>query len=387
VSAAHIARTMTTALLLAASTLRAQGTIASQGFGYPTGQLTSRAAATGGTLSEFDNTGTQNPAALMYWGVAGAYLQYSPERRSTKVGTATVSTTIPLFPVFAIGLPAGQKYSFGVSSSTLLERNFDATIVARQLIRTDSVTVTSVATARGAMSDIQFGAAMQVKTWLRAGAAIHLITGSNRFNVTRDITPDTTARADSATYDRIQENSTATFSGRALSFGIEITPTKKFNVAASTRLGFGLKAELSDSSRQKADVPNRAGIAARYDLAGTTLAVRYNWEGWSAMRGLGAQSGGVFDSKEFGVGAEVPGPRIRGSQILLRVGARSRDLPFGIGGRQPTERVFGGGLGMPLAFGRAQIDLGVERAARKVPGLSNVSERGLTMSVGFRLRT
>ena len=105
------------------------------------------------------------------------------------------------------------------------------------------------------------------------------------------------------------------------------------------------------------------------------------------MRGLGAAGNGVFDSNEFGIGAEVAGPKIRGGQLLVRLGARSRDLPFGVAGRQPTERILGGGLGFPLAFGRAQLDLGLESASRKVPGLSNVSERGLITSFGFRLRT
>jgi hypothetical protein len=58
-----------------------------------------------------------------------------------------------------------------------------------------------------------------------------------------------------------------------------------------------------------------------------------------------------------------------------------------VNGSQPSETLIGGGLGFPLAFGRAQLDLGLERASRKVPGLSNLSERGLIMSFGFRIRT
>jgi hypothetical protein len=353
----------------------AQGSIAAQGFGYPPGQLTARGTSTGGTMSEFDHASPQNPAALMYWGVAGAYAQYSPERRSTTVSGRPSSSTIAIFPVFAIGLPAGARFSFGISR-------------ARQLVRADSVTTTSAFRARGAMNDVQFGGAMQVQSWLRAGAALHLISGSNRLTATREIVPDTNVvRIDTVTYGTISEQSTATFTGSAVSFGVEITPSKHFSVGASTRLGFGLNAELNDSTKTSADAPNRAGIAARYDLSGNTIAVRYNWEGWSAMRGLGATTNGVFDTKEYGIGAEVPGPRIRGGQFTLRLGARRRELPFGVNGRQPKETAFGGGLGLPLAFGRVQMDFGLERATRTVPGLSSVKERGLTTSFGFRLRT
>jgi hypothetical protein len=387
-SLAHTVRVVSLALLLLPVAVSAQGSIAAQGFGYPPGQLTVRGSSTGGTMTEFDHSAPHNPAALMYWGVAGAYAQYSPERRSTSVNGRSTSSTVSIFPVFAIGLPAGSRYSFGLSSSTMLERNYTLTTTARQRIRSDSVTTTSSFRARGAMNDVQFGGAMQIRGWLRGGAAIHLITGSNRLNVSRSILPDTgVVRVDSVSYEIPGELSTATFTGSAVSFGVEITPGKHFSVAASTRLGFGLDAELNDSTKTSADTPNRAGLAARYDLSGNTIAVRYNWEGWSAMRGLGATTNGVFDTREYGIGAEIPGPRIRGGQFTLRLGARRRDLPFGVAGVQPKETAFGGGLGLPLAFGRVQLDFGLERATRTVPGLSSVKERGTTASFGFRLRT
>jgi len=375
------------AALLATPAVHAQGAISLQGFGYPPGQLTTRAGSTGGALGEFDQAGPLNPAALMNWGVAGAYLQYSPERRSTTVNGAATTTTVARFPVISVGLPLGQRYAFGISTSTLLERNFSATSTARQLIRTDSVTVTSVADARGAMNDVQFAGAMQVRRWLRVGAAVHVITGENRVNTLRSITADTGVRADTVSYDLIREPSSATFGGTGLSVGVELSPTRKLSFAGSARLGFGLRADLNDSISRKADAPNRLGAAVRWEVGGTNFAARYNWEGWTAMKGLGADAGGVFDTREFGVGAEVPGPKIRGGQLLLRIGARRRDLPFGVGGVQPREDSFGGGIGLPIGFGRAQIDLGLESAARRVPGLDNVSERGLIMSFGFRLRT
>lgn len=376
-----------TIMMLAAGQLRAQGAIALQGFGYPPGQLTVRAATTGGGLGEFDQAGPLNPAALMNWGVAGAYIQYSPERRTTTINGAGVTTTVSRFPVFALGLPAGQKYSFGISSSTLLERNYDTQLTARQLIRRDSVTTTAITTARGALNDLQFGAAMQVRPWLRVGTALHVLTGENRVKTSRSIVPDTGARVDTVSYGSIQENSTATFAGTAISFGVDIAPTKQLSVAGSARIGFGLRAELKDSSRLTADAPSRAGVAVRWEVARSNLTARYNWEGWSAMQGLGAQSNGVFDTQEYGIGAEVPGPKIRGGQMLVRLGARRRDLPYGVAGSQPTENLLGGGFGFPVGFGRAQIDLGIEHATRKVTSLPNVTERGLIYSFGFRLRT
>jgi len=375
------------AAVLGTTAVQGQGAISLQGFGYPPGQLTTRAASTGGTLGEFDQAAPLNPAALLNWGVAGAYLQYSPERRTTTLDGVATTNTVARFPVISVGLPLGQRYAFGISASTLLERNFSATTTTRQRIRTDSVTTTSVTDARGGMNDVRFAGAMQVRPWLRVGGALHVITGENRVNTVRVITADTGVRADSVTYGEIRDPSSATFGGTGLSFGVEISPTRKLSFAGSARYGFGLRVDLNDTTSRNADLPSRLGGAVRWEVGGANLAARYSWEGWTAMRGLGAEASGVFDTREYGIGAEVPGPKIRGGQLLLRIGARRRDLPFGVGGLQPKEDGFGGGLGLPVGFGRAQLDVGLESASRSVPGLANVSERGLIMSFGFRLRT
>lgn len=375
------------AALLLASPLAAQGAIALQGYGYPPGQLTVRATSTGGALGEFDQAAPINPASLLNWGVAGAYFQYSPEFRSTTVAGTKTNATVARFPVFSLGLPLGQRYTFGISTSTLLERNYTTVLTARQQIRADSVTTTSTTDVRGGISTIQFAGAMQVAKWLRVGTALNVVTGENRVRTTRVITADTVARADTVSYGQIPEASTATFGGTALSFGVEVTPHKRLSIAGSGRVGFRMRADLNDSTRLNADVPNRAGAAVRWDIGGSNLAARYEWQGWSAMKGLGGTTAGVFDTKEYGVGAELPGPKIRGGQLLVRLGARQRDLPYGVSGKQATESLLGGGLGLPVGFGRAQLDIGVERAARKVPSLSSVTERGYILSFGFRLRT
>lgn len=383
---ARVSLALMIAAMCFAAKVSAQGAIGLQGYGYPPGQLTVRAASSGGGLGEFDQASPLNPASLLNWGVAGAYLQYSPERRSTSVNGTSTSTTVARFPVFSIGLPAGEKFAFGISSSTLLERNYTTSIAARQLIRLDSVTTTSNTDARGGVSLIQFGGAMQVTKWLRVGTALNIVTGENRVKTVRRIVADTGVKIDTVSYGTITETSTATFGGNAVSFGVDIAPTKKLSLAASGRLGFRMRADLNDTTRRTADVPNRAGAAVRWEVGGSNISARYDWEGWSSMKGLGGSSP-VFDTKEVGIGAEIPGPKIPGGQMLVRVGARSRGLPYGASGVQPKENLLGAGFGFPIGFGRAQVDLGLERATRTVPGFDNLKESGLIVSFGFRLRT
>ena len=43
---------------------RAQGTLSTQGFGYPTSGMSTRSLGTGGAITEFDPLSSSNPAAL-----------------------------------------------------------------------------------------------------------------------------------------------------------------------------------------------------------------------------------------------------------------------------------------------------------------------------------
>jgi hypothetical protein len=103
----------------------------------------------------------------------------------------------------------------------------------------------------------------------------------------------------------------------------------------------------------------------------------------------------VSDVVEFGVGADVAGPRLGGSPILLRVGGRWRELPFGVravvlralpAASDIRETAYTGGIGLPLAAGRVVIDFGAQRATRSSDTRSDVSEQAWTLSFGLRVR-
>ena len=69
------------ALCSAAPALCAQGATSVQGFGYPGGELSTRALGTGGSLADFDANSPLNPAALLVGTRATVYVQYDPEFR------------------------------------------------------------------------------------------------------------------------------------------------------------------------------------------------------------------------------------------------------------------------------------------------------------------
>jgi hypothetical protein len=366
---------------------QAQGSIAAQGFGYPTGQLTARALATGGSLGEFDPAAPLNPAAVANWLVMGAYAQYAPERRTSDVGTTRVTTLLPRFPVFAVGLPISPKWTIGFSTSSLLERNYFTSTAGRQLVRDDSVTVRTTSRVQGNMSDLRVAIAYSPGTWLRVGAAYHVVGGENRSEVRRVFEIGSGSTVDTTTLQPVGERSELGFSGRAVSLGVDVRPLPALYLAASVRRGAALESRVGRTIASRADVPNRLGLAARYEgLPGVRLAARWEQVDWSAMQGLGSGVARAFDTREWGAGIEVNGPAIQRAPTDLRLGIRRRTLPWGVGGVQPEERAITGGIALPFARGRYILDIGIERADRSVPGLAGVAEQAWTTAVGVRVR-
>jgi hypothetical protein len=136
-------------------------------------------------------------------------------------------------------------------------------------------------------------------------------------------------------------------------------------------------------------------------VKGAVLAARVDWEGWSSLtdlapsRGTPPQSLPASDTYEYGIGADLVGPRIGSSVIGLRLGARLRDLPFGARAiplldlpeaKTVREVAYSGGLGIPLAQNRAMVDLGVQYADRSASGRPDVKEHAWTLSFGLRVR-
>jgi len=130
-----------------ARTSAAQGTAGSQGFGYPTGQLGSRASASMGALTEFDETTPLNPSALLGWRNAGVHFQYEPEFRTTEANGATIRTAVNRVPVVLAALPVGSRAVIALSLSSLLDRTWGTDVVNRQLVGAESLYVNSISTS------------------------------------------------------------------------------------------------------------------------------------------------------------------------------------------------------------------------------------------------
>lgn len=360
----------------AASDAAAQGALAIQGFGYPTGQMSAASLGVGGATAEIDPASPINPANLGRPTRYSIYVQYEPEFRQTTVAGTSERTNTIRFPAFLVSGAVG-RFTLGASFSTLLDRTWrniyqDSVVVDGRLVPS-----TLQAGSDGAMNDARFAASYWVNSRLQLGLGLHAISGENRVEFGRFFT-DTAALGD------VSQASVINFSGRALSAGVLAAPSSKLLIGASMKLGGHLSAEQAGEPLSEADVPSRYGIsAAWFGIPNTTLSARVEQTKWSAMRSLGSAQMSVFDATELGLGVDVVGPRLAGMNTTGRFGYRGRTLPFGVNGEQVSERSLTGGFAVPLARGRGQVDLALQRAARKVAG---ATERAWVLSIGLGIR-
>ena len=375
-----VAVVLTLALAASGAPARAQGTLATQGYGYATGQFSTRARGTAGAIGEFDALSPLNPAAMAELGRSTLYLQYDPEFRSTKVAGSETSTSVFRFPIFSAILAMGDagRATIGVSASSFLDRTWAISDSALQTIGTDTASYTQIQQSRGGMNDVRLAFAWRFNEKLRAGIAAHAILGGNQVLTTRQY-------SDSSKYVAANLGWELRYSGRAYSVGAEYQPTSRVTVAATYRLGGALAVSLKDSVElASARVPDRFSLGVRADVAkGTQLTVSSVFTKWSAMTPMLAPGSFALDSWDSALGLESTGPIMLGLPTVWRAGLASRGLPFAVRTIGVRETSFAGGVSFLVAQGRGILDFALQRALRSAS--SGVSESAWTASVGLMI--
>jgi hypothetical protein len=231
--------------------------------------------------------------------------------------------------------------------------------------------------SNGAINDLRLAGAYSVTTAFSIGVGIHAFTGENRMSLVRQF--DDTVR-----YGTLVRRLTIGYSGTGLSAGATWRPHRTFAVAASMRHGGQLDLRIDNVRESSARVPSRFGAAVRFDgIPGTSLAFSAERTTWSRMSNLGSPALAVRDGWDYGAGAELSGPRVRGFVSNIYLGYRQRDLPFSVGSNV-VERFLASGIELPLAGPRVLLDIGLQRASRG--SLGSISETAWLASFGFAVR-
>ena len=106
----HILAMSAVAVVTMAPAIAAQASLSTQGFGYPTGQLSSRAQGSGGSIAEVDPLSPINPASLADLPTRTIFVQIEPEFRTVTTATGTDHTTTARYPVVFGAVPVGNRW-------------------------------------------------------------------------------------------------------------------------------------------------------------------------------------------------------------------------------------------------------------------------------------
>jgi hypothetical protein len=374
-------------LSLLAAPAGAQGNLSTHGFGYPPGQLSTRALGTGGALAEIDPVSPLNPAALLAWGGSALYFQAEPEFRTVRAGSQTERTNTARYPLTTGALAFGSRWVASLSASTLTDRTWATTATSIEHIGADTSTAQSSFRSEGAINDLRLALGFAPARWVRVGLGLHAYSGRNRLAVGRTF-------ADSS-FAGFSDTATVSYGGNAISAGVELVAGRVASAALSYRRGGRISAEgNTDSILGRGDIPDRIGLSVAYlGIANSTIALRASREQWSQIAGLGSSALRAQDIWDIGVGGDIAGPRLGQRTFMVRLGGRWRELPFQASGTGATgqlvsaivsEKSISAGLGTSLAGDRASLDLGVVRAARSAA--VGASERAWIFSVGLGIR-
>lgn len=369
------------ATLAIATAAHAQGTLSTQGFGYPTGGMSARALGAGGAITEFDPLSSTNPAALPSIGGGALYVQAEPEYRRLSVGAGSESARIARHPLAFVAIPLRNNLMAGLTVSNLLDRSFETNERRTQIIGDSTLTTTNFFKSDGAIGDVRLALAWVPANWIRLGVAGHAITGDNRLRSTQQFD-------DSLRFASIVDTSTVTYVGTAVSGGVSLFLGSAVGVAASYRKGGSMSVKRADTTLAKANVPDRMSFSVAFvGIRGTTIAARTSKDTWTRMRGLGSPTLPISEDWDTSVGADVLGPRWGQRSIQLRAGARWRTLPFGLATSAVKEKSASFGLGTQFARGRIALDLSGIRALRDpVSSTIDLHEKAWTISAGLTVR-
>jgi hypothetical protein len=374
-------RTLRTLVLCATfvSSAAAQGTLSTQGFGYPAGGLSTHAEGLGGSIAENDPLSPMNPAALATWGRPGFYFQYDPEFRHVEANGTSDNTTTARFPLLAGALNIGPRITVGISSTTFLDRTWQTSSTGYAHFATgDSSLYNESFSTDGAINDVRLAGSFLVLPTLSIGVAGHVLTGQNRLLISRTFA-DTSFAA-------FSQGSTLSYTGHSFTGGLDWRPMPELYVGVSGDAGGTMHAYRNDTTLSSARVPKRLGVGAVFGgVSGLSLSANAEWHGWSALNGLAESEVRAVDGWDWGLGAEVRAPSLFGQEFPLRLGYRHRILPFDVNATDVHETDYSLGLGVPVSRGRSRVDFSLTRANRSA-NIADVSEHAWILSAGFFLR-
>lgn len=351
-----------------------------RGLGLPGRGLSTRAAGSSGAFALFDAESGVNPAALGGLATMTATFKGTQSFHSVENPAGSESIRNSRFPhVFFGGPVRGTRFAFGVSYSTYTNRDFSLATTDTVELRDVLVPVYDTLSSRGGISDLRFAGSFKLRERTAVGAALHVLTGTNRMESQR-------AFADTQ-YLPVEQTAELSYAGVGASIGAVHQLGRSLWVAAIARSDGNAKVDRDSVRVATVDLPYTLGLGLRWKAgARLDLAAHGIFHTWSGANSdlLASGGPGADNTLEVSVGGEYVGDPRRPYRRPIRFGARYATLPFLLGpGLQPTELAVSVGSGVRFAQERAGVDLALEYLTRSA---GDFEERGFVISVGVSVR-
>lgn len=351
-----------------------------RGLGQPGRPFSARAVGLGGSLALFDGESSLNPAALDGAPTVLAAFTGVQSYRSVENPLGSESLRESRFPLVTFVGPI-RRYPLvvGVSYSAYASRDFTLATADTVPIRDVPVTVDDTLSSRGGISDLRFAGSYRIAPGWAVGAALHVLTGSNRMRFERTF-------GDSI-YAPVAQVAELSYGGVGFSLGTVRQLGPSLAVAALVRSDGQANVERDSTEAYGVDLPFTFGLGFRLRASDrlqlSTQGLFRTWSGANSdLLAQGAPgSGNTF---EVSVGGEYVGDPRRPFRRPIRFGARYGRLPFRVlGGPLPKEFAASLGSGVRFAQQRGGVDLGFEYFSRTA---GEYSESGVTVTVGVSVR-
>jgi hypothetical protein len=364
---ASLARRAAVALgfgLVLASTASAQSILANRGLGLEVQPRSARGASLGGlTLGlASSEVAWANPAGAVGLPAAGLLTAFQYDELSGEHGGQEVSAGAARFPVILAAFPFGPRWAATVGFGSFLDQNWAVQRLDSLVVDGETVRVVDRITSEGGVARIRAAAGARVLPQLSVGLGVDLFTGTVQRVSGRIFPGEGAPRCCAARWD---------YSGLGVLGSAHWAPNEAFRLAGSASVGGNLEAEprgtggeaLSYSIPAAVEVGASAQIAPRF-----LLAAGGDWTGWSSLDEPLARVGGARDAWSLKGGLEWDALQFGVRSLPIRLGGRTRALPFRTAARTDaawiSERALTAGTGLVMGGGGAVVDLGVERGSR-----------------------
>jgi hypothetical protein len=369
-------------VFLVVGPLRAQSSqFGIRGLGIPMRPLSVRSVGTGGSFGLFDAESSLTPASISLITNIFANIQTVQNWRTSMTPTDSSSGRDQRYPGIFVGTPIGKtQLSAAISMSGYTDRNFLLAWTDTLTLRGSPVQTYDTLSSFGGISDLRAAVGWRQSAAIQWGAALHVLTGSNRLN-SRRVFGD-------ATYLGARERSTISYLGFGVSAGVTATIGRRVTLSGLVRLDDQLEVERDFIPLGHVELPTTVGGGVRIQLSERlTVAGSGLYRNWSVANADLVALGGIgsTNTTEFSAGLEYLGDPRRPARRPIRLGFRHARLPFPLQqGIDVDETGISLGSGTRFGNNRVGIDVALERIWRK--GGSGFTESATLLTIGFSVR-